>query len=744
MIVTFDSIKFKNWFGYANEEHTLSLSGNTLTQIIGQNGVGKSTLALIIEEVLYNKNHSGILKGSIANRNTINETSATLSFNVDSDCYEVVTNRKSSNKVTLLKNGIDISSHKTPDTYKEIESIIGLNFEVFSSLIYQSSTANLSFLKDTDSQRKKFLTNLLQLSEYEKYYNITKSLLDDINKEINYTNGSIDTLTNARKSLIVKELIAIVPEPVISAGLVDEVNSLQEQIKNIDFINKDIEENNNKAKQKANIVNSIESITRDINILNVYPHKEFDDLITALREELLSITNDINNITTRNQEVLKHNEKVDKRKKLIDAWDKKEEELRLLIPVNEPIKPVLGEIQKDINFKLSSNTETITFFSNHDHCPTCLQEISTSFKESYLDKLNTENTKYQEVICAQRLIEENNLKKELEYKESIKMYMQYTNTYTKLMQEIKNIKDTLEYLEEYKEYKNTSNIKELSNQYSELKANLDLLINEKSIYDKNAKELASLKTKLESQKEILNSMFSDKEYSIKSLINTIDLSNTLSTKLNQLKFERNQIQVIKEQNERAEKFNIEMQMIINAYNAYTSNLNEENYRLNLLEDKRRYIEILKKTFSPSGLIAYRLEHSVKFLESSINTYLSELSNGRFILEFKLENEKLNIIILDNGLETNIASLSAGELARVNIATLLAIRSMLSILSKVKINILFLDEVMGVLDAEGKDKLINILLEEKDLNVFLVDHTYEHPLLNTIYIKKENNVSRIYT
>ena len=52
------------------------------------------------------------------------------------------------------------------DTYKKIYEILGLDFEVFSQLTYQSSTDLLEFLKATDANRKKFLINLFNLEKY--------------------------------------------------------------------------------------------------------------------------------------------------------------------------------------------------------------------------------------------------------------------------------------------------------------------------------------------------------------------------------------------------------------------------------------------------------------------------------------------------------------------------------------------------------------------------------------------------
>jgi len=56
--------------------------------------------------------------------------------------------------------------------------------------------------------------------------------------------------------------------------------------------------------------------------------------------------------------------------------------------------------------------------------------------------------------------------------------------------------------------------------------------------------------------------------------------------------------------------------------------------------------------------------------------------------------------------------------------------------------LFLDEITGVLDDAGKEKLIDILQEEDNMNVFLISHDFTHPLIEKVSIIKENNISYI--
>ena len=195
------------------------------------------------------------------------------------------------------------------------------------------------------------------------------------------------------------------------------------------------------------------------------------------------------------------------------------------------------------------------------------------------------------------------------------------------------------------------------------------------------------------------------------------------------------------ENERRTKQNTRIQVI----QEQTDNFLQERGEISEVLDKQQALvsnlEILKKAFSTNGLLAYKIENLVKELEELANTYLGELSDGRFTLEFVVSNDKLNVQVTDNGKIVDILALSSGELARVNTATLIAIRKLMSSISKSRLNILFLDEVIAVLDDAGREKLVEVLLGE-DLNTYVVSHGWTHPLLEKIEVVKDGNVSKL--
>ena len=111
------------------------------------------------------------------------------------------------------------------------------------------------------------------------------------------------------------------------------------------------------------------------------------------------------------------------------------------------------------------------------------------------------------------------------------------------------------------------------------------------------------------------------------------------------------------------------------------------------------------------------------------------------MQFIVVNDKLNVQVTDNENVVDILALSSGELARVNTATLLAIRKLMSSISKSRLNVLFLDEVTNVLDDAGREKLVEVLLKE-ELNTYVVSHGWTHPLLEKVEVVKSGNVSSL--
>ena len=223
--------------------------------------------------------------------------------------------------------------------------------------------------------------------------------------------------------------------------------------------------------------------------------------------------------------------------------------------------------------------------------------------------------------------------------------------------------------------------------------------------------------------------------------------DTLQAQINELQQSiqrtKQQIQEAEKHNSTANTHNAKVDTIGKQLGEMTEELETYSESLHKLSERMSILNVLTKTFSTTGLVAYKIECLVKDLEEITNKYLVDLSDGRFQISFKVNSsDKLNVVITDNGKDIEMAALSGGEKARVNVATLLAIRKLMQTLSSSRINLLILDETVEALDVDGKEKLVEVLLKEEHLNTFLVSHGFTHPLLEKVNVVKRGNISSI--
>ena len=83
-MIILKTLKWSNWFSYG-EDNFLNLADAPLIQISGKNGSGKSSIPLIIEEVLYGKNSQNKKKTQLINRYLNKPITATLTFSQNNE-----------------------------------------------------------------------------------------------------------------------------------------------------------------------------------------------------------------------------------------------------------------------------------------------------------------------------------------------------------------------------------------------------------------------------------------------------------------------------------------------------------------------------------------------------------------------------------------------------------------------------------------------------------------------------------
>jgi len=575
MEITLEKLSFTNMFSYgANNE--LEINKNKITQLTAPNGSGKSTIALIIQELLFSKNVKNIKKGDIVNRySTSKDWSGALEFKVNDKSYKVIVKRiGATSKVTLLENDIDISDHKVPDTYKKIVNILGIDFEVFSQLTYQSSTDLLDFIKATDTNRKKFLINLFGLEKYIAIGDVLKVKLTNLEKELATKNGEIKSVNSFLEENQIKEIKSTIEIPSVDDSLRQKIARLKNELEDYQSQCKKIDKNNMLMEERSDLVFDLE-----------------------LAEPAFSLG-------------------------FKDGL--------------EQSKIIIGNLKS----KISDNQKKIKGLDTSDSCYACGQHIDNSRTKLIKSSLESDIVSFQEEL-KEATITYNSLSKEYDaYEKALKNYV----SNQKAIERFEQLSQLVDY-----------SIPSKYPDYTEIEDSL-------REFSKTLREQEKGKADAQEYNE-------------------------------QIKIHNTKVEALQEQ---------KRQFLVRHHL-----LNDD---IISLSSKIKNITILRKAFSTTGIVAFKLENLTKELENTINKYLSELSDGKFQVIFRLEGEKLNIIVVNDGKETPVETVSGGEFSRIQTAILLSIRSLLSKIGGNYINLLFLDEITGVLDDAGKEKLIDILQE----------------------------------
>jgi len=596
-MITLQTLKWDNCFSYGSGNE-LQLNDNTVTQILGTNGMGKSSIPLIIEEALYNKNSKGIKKADIPNRYVNNGYNIYLSFTKDEDRYEITVNRKTNIKVKLEKNGTDISSHTATNTYKTLQEVLGVDFKTFSQLVYQNTNASLQFLTATDANRKKFLIDLLHLEGYVELFEVFKGASKEVSSRSSTIAGKLATVEKWLKDNKLSDtfILPMLDLQIDTSEDEKALSSLMVEIENISEKNKKITTNNQ--------------------------YKRLLDQIDVMAIQTSKITS-------------------------YESYDDLQEELGSLQAAATGAQRTLTKLEK-----------------LKEECPTCKQPIDVSAEKAMID------VERGHLLTAQEKI-------------------------------------------------------------NEIKPRIIQIKENNAEFERNAKGQRDWEDLLRSFDRTLPTSILDQE----------QLEDSLLLVQDRLREAKKQLAENAAENERRTKLNTRIQVIQEQTAEFVEQQEEYDGKLLGNQKLESELDVLKKAFSTNGLLAYKIENLVGELEELANEYLAELSDGRFTLEFVVSNDKLNVEITDNGNVVDILALSSGELARVNTATLIAIRKLMSSISKSKINILFLDEVTNVLDDQGREKLVEVLLRE-DLNTYIVSHGWSHPLLEKIEVVKDGNISTL--
>jgi DNA repair exonuclease SbcCD ATPase subunit len=186
-------IEWRNFSSYGNRIQTLDLSGqNSLFQIVGENGAGKSTISQVITFGLYGKLEGKKLK-DIPNRINGN---AWVRITLDHQSMDVIIERGlDPNIFRIFLDGkeFDQAGSRSLQDFL-VDDILGIPYYVFNNTISLSVNDFKSFLKMSVSDKRAIIDKIFG-------FHILNQMREILKSELKKLKEAIDTLIGKRSSL---------------------------------------------------------------------------------------------------------------------------------------------------------------------------------------------------------------------------------------------------------------------------------------------------------------------------------------------------------------------------------------------------------------------------------------------------------------------------------------------------------------------------------------------------------------
>ena len=417
----------------------------------------------------------------------------------------------------------------------------------------------------------------------------------------------------------------------------------------------------------------------------------------------------------------------------------------------------LGNIQEiDEQINLKENVEMSTFDKQIEETDKMIQDKEQEIED--LRKLGEENLNKKDELDKQKqekLNEWNKVDKEIQTRQQTIQFTEQDNK--RLDKEIdkirksdkcptcgrkyddaneEHIQKAIQELEDAKQENNK--------QIESIKQEIEYHITQKNQIEEDGKKQAVEITKVSAEIEEHRNKVNEKELERRSLNNKkqeiLDNKNKCQKEIDTLKSKKEQI--LKTQTGNIEEFEEMIKKIVSDIEIIDAQLKEAEDLYNKYND---YVSVVKNSIQmvTKEFRTYLLQNSLQYLNKLLAQYSSQLfSNETDVIRIEEDDTKLNIKLGNATYE----SLSGGEKTRVNIALLLAQKSLANIIGNISCNIIILDEVLGYCDSMAEENVISLLTQELESleSIYMVSHK-EIPIgydAQLIIVKDKRGLSRV--
>lgn len=252
-MITFETIRWKNFLSTGNNFIEVSLSKKKSTLISGENGAGKTTLLDALAFVLFGKPYRNINIDQVVNSINQKECIVEIEFSVASTSYRVRRGLKPK-LFEIYRNDELIDQESKAKDYQRMfeETILKMNYKSFCQVVILGSTNYVPFMRLSAAERRELVEELLDINIFSNMNTVLKSKLAECRESLKDVDHSL-AIINERKKAQEKQIKTLEDKAKESAETYQkEIEENQKIIEQYQAENVQIENDIEKVREKRN------------------------------------------------------------------------------------------------------------------------------------------------------------------------------------------------------------------------------------------------------------------------------------------------------------------------------------------------------------------------------------------------------------------------------------------------------------------------------------------------------------
>lgn len=194
MIVTFHSLRYKNFLSSGNVFIEIPLDQAATTLILGENGCGKSTILDALCFALYKRPFRKIQLGMLVNTINNKQCVVEVEFTIAGHRYLVRRGLKPAIFEVYRDGEMQNKDAATGDYQEQLERILGLSYENFKQIIILGNASYTPFMQLRTPERRAFVEHLLDLLVFSQMNLVLKERVKDNKKQLTEAEFSLRSL----------------------------------------------------------------------------------------------------------------------------------------------------------------------------------------------------------------------------------------------------------------------------------------------------------------------------------------------------------------------------------------------------------------------------------------------------------------------------------------------------------------------------------------------------------------------